>query len=50
MIRRFFEPNGYTLSGEVSWSGHESGATGVIYIARTRVHPHGDQIDPDCPR
>lgn len=45
LIRRFFEPNGYTLSGEVSWSGDESGDTGVIYVDRNRVEAVQDTID-----
>ncbi|MDQ2948930.1 MAG: hypothetical protein M3Y27_23805 [Acidobacteriota bacterium] len=44
LIRRFFEPNGYTLSGEVSWSGDESGDTGVIYVDRNRVEAVQDII------
>ena len=43
LISRFFEPNGYTLSGEVSWSGDESGDTGVIYVDGNRV-----EAVPDC--
>ncbi len=49
LIRRFFEPNGYTLSGEVSWSGDESGDTGVIYVDRNRVEAVQDTIDNTGP-
>lgn len=49
LIRRFFEPNGYTLSGEISWSGDESGDTGVIYADRNRVEAVHDTIDNTGP-
>ncbi len=49
LISRFFEPNGYTLSGEVSWSGDESGDTGVIYVDRNRVEGVPDTVDNSGP-
>lgn len=49
LIGKFFEPNGYTLSGEVSWSGDESGDTGVIYVDRNRVEAVPDTIDNTGP-
>lgn len=49
LIGKFFEPNGYTLSGEVSWSGDESGDTGVIYVDGNRVEAVPDTIDNTGP-
>jgi len=34
---RFFQPNGFALSGEVSWDGDQSGDTGVIYVEEHRI-------------
>ena len=45
LIGKFFEPNGYNLSGEVSWTGDESGDTGVIYVDGNRVEAIHDTID-----
>ena len=44
LIVRFFEPNGYTLSGEVSWEGDQSGDTGVIHLDDNRVESVSDGI------
>ncbi len=44
LISRFLQPNGYTLSGEVSWDGDESGDTGVIYVSENRVEAVSDTI------
>ena len=44
LIVRFFQPNGYTLSGEVSWEGAQSGDTGVIYLDDNRVESVSDSI------
>src|ERR1022692_2080697 len=41
---RFFQPNGYTLSGEVSWEGDQSGDTGVIHLDDNRVESVSDSI------
>jgi hypothetical protein len=41
---RFFQPNGYTLSGEVSWEGDQSGDTGVIHVNDNRVESVNDSI------
>lgn len=49
LISRFFEPNGYNLSGEVSWSGDASGDTGVIYVDRNRVEAVHDISDNTGP-
>lgn len=48
-IRRFFEPNGYTLSGEVSWSGDGSDDTDVIYVDRNRVETVQDTVNNTGP-
>src|ERR1700686_4626607 len=37
LIVRFFQPNGHTLSLEVSWEGDQSGGTGVIRLGDNRV-------------
>ena len=44
LIVRFFQPNGYTLSGEVSWEGDQSGDTGVIHVDDNRVESVNDSI------
>ncbi len=44
LIVRFFQPNGYTLSGEVSWEGDQSGDTGVIHLDDNRVESVSDSI------
>jgi hypothetical protein len=44
LIVRFFHPNGYTLSGEVSWEGDQSGDTGVIHLDDNRVEAVSDCI------
>ena len=44
LIVRFFQPNGYTLSGEVSWEGDQSGDTGIIHLDDNRVESVGDSI------
>src|ERR1700688_2227932 len=44
LIVRFFQPNGYTLSGEVSWEGDQSGDTGVIHLDDNRVESVNDSI------
>ena len=44
LIVRFFQPNGYTLSGEVSWEGDQSGDTGVIHLDDNRVESVTDSI------
>src|SRR5580704_16765189 len=44
LIVRFFQPNGYTLSGEVSWEGDQSGDTGVIHVNDNRVESVNDSI------
>lgn len=44
LTERFFQPNGYTLSGEVRWEGDQSGDTGVIYIEDNRVEAVADTI------
>jgi hypothetical protein len=41
---RFFQPNGYTLSGEVSWEGDQSGDTGVIHLADNQVESVTDRV------
>ena len=45
LIVRFFQPNGYTLSGEVSWEGDQSGDTGVIHLDGNRVESVSDSIN-----
>jgi hypothetical protein len=42
LVARFFQPNGYTLSGEVSWDGDQSGDTGVIYVEGDRIEAVAD--------
>ena len=42
LVARFFQPNGYKLSGEVSWDGDQSGDTGVIYVEEDRVEAVAD--------
>ncbi len=49
LIGKFFEPNGYNLSGQVSWTGDESGDTGVIYVDGNRVESIHDTIDNTGP-
>src|SRR6202790_4972842 len=44
LIVRFFQPNGYTLSGEVSWEGDQSGDTGVIHVDDNRAESVNDNI------
>lgn len=44
LITRFFEPNGYTLSGKVTWEGDQSGDSGVIYVEENRVEAVSNQI------
>lgn len=44
LIVRFFQPNGYTLSGEVSWEGDQSGDIGVIHLDDNRVESVSDTI------
>src|ERR1700688_2242975 len=44
LMVRFFQPNGYTLSGEVSWEGDQSGDNGVIPIDDTGVGWVGNSI------
>jgi len=44
LIVGFFQPNGYTLSGEVSWEGDQSGDTGVIHVDDNRVESVSDSI------
>ena len=44
LIVKFFQPNGYTLSGEVSWEGDQSGDTGVIHLDNNRVESVSDTI------
>jgi len=39
---RFFQPNGFALSGEVSWDGDQSGDTGVIYVEEHRIEAVAD--------
>ena len=42
LAARFFQPNGYRLSGEVSWDGDQSGDTGVIYVEEDRIEAVSD--------
>lgn len=49
LIVKFFQPNGYTLSGEVSWEGDQSGDTGVIYLDNNRVESVSDTISNTGP-
>lgn len=42
LVARFFQPNGYKLSGEVSWDGDQSGDTGVIYVEGDRIEATAD--------
>ena len=42
LVARFFQPNGYRLSGEVSWDGDQSGDTGVIYVEEDRIEAVAD--------
>ncbi len=42
LVARFFQPNGYKLSGEVSWDGDQSGDTGVIYVEDDRIEAVAD--------
>jgi hypothetical protein len=44
LILRFFQPNGYVLSGEVKWEGEEAGDTGVIHVDDNRVESVSDTI------
>ena len=44
LIVKFFQPNGYTLSGEVSWEGDQSGDTGVIHLDGNRIESVSDTI------
>jgi len=44
LIARFFQPKGYTLSGEVSWEGDQSGDAGVIHLDDNRVESVSDSI------
>jgi hypothetical protein len=44
LVGRFFQPNGYTLSGEVSWEGNQSGDTGIIHLDDNRVESVSDSI------
>jgi hypothetical protein len=44
LILRFFQPNGYVLSGEVRWEGEEAGDTGVIHVDGNRVESVSDTI------
>src|ERR1700689_5498955 len=44
LILKFFQPNLYTLSGEVSWEGDQSGDTGVIHLDDNRVESVSDSI------
>ena len=44
LIVRFFQPNVYTLSGEVSWEGDQSADTGVIHLDDNRVESVSDSI------
>src|ERR1700676_2950330 len=42
LIVRFFQPKGYTLSGEVSWEGEQRGDTGIIPLDGHRVESVSD--------
>jgi hypothetical protein len=37
LATRFFQPNGHTLFGEVTWDGSDSGDTGVIYVDENHI-------------
>lgn len=37
LIKNFLAPWGYTLNGQVEWSGEEPGDSGVIYIKDNKV-------------
>jgi hypothetical protein len=45
MINSFFHPNGYMLSGEVSWEGEERGDFGTI-IVKNNIITVGSEITP----
>ncbi len=44
LIVKFFQPNGYTLSGEIGWEGDQTGDTGVIHLDDNRVESVSDTI------
>src|ERR1700689_2286556 len=44
LIWRFFQPNGYTLSGEGGWEGFQFGDTGLIRVDDNRVESVSDSI------
>ncbi len=42
LIEHFFEPWGYTLNGEVKWSGQEPSDTGVIRVVSNDIEVFGN--------
>jgi hypothetical protein len=44
LIFKFFQPNGYVLSGEVRWEGEQAGDTGVIHVDDNHVESVSDTI------
>ncbi len=49
LVARFFQPNGYTLAGEVAWDGSDSGDTGVIYVDKNRIEAVDNTISSRGP-
>lgn len=50
LILKFFQPNGYVLSGEVKWEGEQAGDSGVIHVDDNRVESLSDTITNAGPR
>lgn len=44
LIKHFYGPWGYTLNGEISWSGEDDGDRGIIYVKDNAVEAVGDNI------
>jgi hypothetical protein len=49
LITHFLKPWGYTLSGQVSWSGEESGDQGIIYVKDNKIQAVGSHISNPGP-
>ena len=49
LIEHFFKPHGYTLNGDLNWSGDDSDDRGVLYIEGDNVEAVGDVIENPGP-
>ena len=49
LIENFFKPRGYTVGGDLNWSGEESDDRGVLYIEGDSVEAVADVIENPGP-